>query len=463
MANIRANAVQGVAKAALIGLGVLLLAACDIDVTTSSGGVVTSYPAAINCGTNLPADKKVCRIQSYENKKDVFGNVSEIRLLATPSKNYSFSHWEGCDRTDRLYCYKSLGSNVSISAKFKYVVANDAPASNEVLRFVAVGDMGTGKNGQLRVANAIQQICDPATNPCHFAIGLGDNIYEKNVISPYDSVFNSHFVTPYEKLGFPFYMALGNHDSDLLIDGFGNFAIAGQTQVLYSNLNSQWKMPNRYYEHSHPANAGAPTASFLALDSTPMMAIIDPLLLIDPEYASRQGTWARNRLASSNATWKFAYAHHPYLSNGKHGNAGNYDGFNGSAPLLYRQAGEYYRVWLKDNICGKVDVFFTGHDHDLQLLHAIPECGNTLFVVSGAGAKRNDPKDTKTSASSKYNPAIYYATDTLGFVVAEIQGNRMKLMYYTVPGGDSDAVNFGLPINSTPAATYTFNRRTRMN
>ncbi|MCK5873638.1 MAG: metallophosphoesterase [Alcanivoracaceae bacterium] len=456
MSGSRERATRTTIRAAMLIATSLLLAACDIEVATNKGGVVTSHPAGINCGTGVPSTQRVCTISSYEKLKSAYGSLGEIRFTATPLDNYRLSHWSGCDRTERLHCFKKTGSDIVVTATFAPITLASDPASSEVLRFVAIGDVGTGKNGQLRVASAVKQICDSATNPCSFAVGLGDNLYEQNVLSPYSSVFDSHFVAPYQKLGFPFYMALGNHDSDLLIDGFGNFTAVGDTQVAYSDVNPQWKMPGRHYQHSHPEGSGTPIATFLALDSTPLMTIIDPSIAYWPQYDLKQGKWAREALAASNATWKFAYAHHPYLSNGWHGNAGSYDGFT---PLFYRLSGEYYRNWLQNNICGKVDVFFAGHDHDLQLLHSVPECGNTLFVVSGAGGKSNDPDESVGIEEAQYNPAMFYATDTLGFVIVEIRGNELTLQFYKVPTGDTEAASHGLPISTTPVYSRTFKRR----
>lgn len=134
----------------------------------------------------------------------------------------------------------------------------------------------------------------------------------------------------------------------------------------------QWKMPGRHYQHSHPAGSGEPIATFPTLDSIPLMTIIDPSISYWPQHDLKQGKRTRETLTASNATWKFVYAHHPYLSNGFRDNTDSYDG---STLMFYRLSGEYYRNWLRDNVCGKVDVF-SDHDHDLRLLRSVRECGN---------------------------------------------------------------------------------------
>jgi hypothetical protein len=54
---------------------------------------------------------------------------------------------------------------------------------------------------------------------------------------------------------------------------------------------------------------------------------------------------------------------------------------------------------------------------------------------------------------------MFYATDTLGFVIVEIRGNDMTLKFYKVPTGDTEAASHGLPISTTPVYSRTFKRR----
>ena len=76
------------------------------------------------------------------------------------------------------------------------------------------------------------------------------------------------------------------------------------------------------------------------------------------------------------ATWRIAFGHHPYLSNGPHGNAGSYDGVP--------DAGTGVKEFMEGAVCGLADVYFSGHDHTLQWL--MPTCAGTELVVSGTGA-----------------------------------------------------------------------------
>ena len=432
-------------KLLLVAPLALLLSACDLEVTATPGGTVTSDPAMINCRAN----SGTCVVRDYEDLDHLY-NVSEAQLTAIPDPGYRFAGWAGCDSKKRLQCWVDLDDDIAVTATFKPLDYATGGTPGETLRFVAVGDFGTGAYQQELVANAMRNVCD-GLGGCEFAIGLGDNIYDENPQSPYADAFVAKFEHPMRRANFPFYMTLGNHDNSLIIDGIGNFNRTGEVQVEYGNrtdrLTDRWIMPSRYYQHSHPASAGAPTATFLALDSNPFMTVFELDMEYWVWYEWQQAQWARNALASSNATWKIAYAHHPYLSNGLHGNAGNYEGVPAVELFTARFSGETYRRWVKDNICGKVDLYVSGHDHDLQLLHSIPECGNTIFMVSGAGAKTRP-----LEADQRRNPYMFQQGDTLGFAIADIVGNNLTITFYTVNPQDGQA---------TAAYSQTFKRRAR--
>lgn len=294
------------------------------------------------------------------------------------------------------------------------------PAPGKIVRFIAIGDMGTGEDGQYKVAAAMEDVC--AQRGCDFAIGLGDNIYESGADSTNDIQFETKFEDPYANLDFPFYMALGNHDNSWLIGGDGLDNDKGDVQVAYhykeNRTSDKWNMPARYYNFSAPANDINPLVEFFALDSNPLAAVADA----DPEYwqfpyRNKQANWFNLAIQNSTAPWKIAFAHHAYLSNGKHGNAGMYDGFPG--------AGVIYRNFLKDNVCDRVDVMIAGHDHELQWLKPTDSCGKTMHIVSGAGAKMRDLKGTK-------NDAYWQQDGVLGFFYIEIEGDEFRGTAYTV-------------------------------
>ena len=419
----------------VLSLFVCLLTGCNFDVVIEGEGRVVSDPAGIDCSSTGGN----CTVESYEKLGD--GNDEVITTLtAYPAEGQRLAGWIGCDNTHHHQCYKLMEGNIEITAIFEPVplAATEAPA--ETVRFVALGDFGEGNLAQEMVGNAMQAVCDEAGG-CDFAIGLGDNIYDENPQSVYEDVFERKFEFPYRNVQFPFYMSLGNHDNSLIFDGLGGFNHSGEVQVAYTyrtdKMSQKWQMPARYYTHTHPKNKAEKLVDFFVLDSNPMITPLD----INPEYETNlykklQGEWFDSKLAGSVATWKIAYTHHPYISNGQHGNAGLYDGVPALDPALTaRISGETYRKWFEQHVCGKVDVFFAGHDHELQVLKSVPECGNTYFVISGAGAKSRDFADRNR------NQVWYQQDNRTGFVMAEIAGNTMTISVYLVDGTTGEYEN----------------------
>lgn len=275
-----------------------------------------------------------------------------------------------------------------------------------VTRFVAIGDVGEGSPEQYHVASSIGLVCGQLGG-CDFAVMLGDNFYDSGVSSVDDSMFDSHFAQPYGPLGFPFYAVLGNHD--LGGEGIGidlDFR-KGDYQVAYSQRNPQWRMPSKHYQFSEGP------LWFAALNTTDVFFDQD-----DDQYRD-VSAWLAQYEASGDTRWKIAFGHHPYISNGKHGNAGNYENIPDLGSLSDIPRGKHVQDFMRDNVCGKFDVYLSGHDHSRQDLHAT--CG-TEFLISGAGAKT-------TEVVPGRNPS-YFQADTTGFLIVEATSRTMRFAFY---------------------------------
>lgn len=283
----------------------------------------------------------------------------------------------------------------------------------EPLRFLAIGDMGTGDENQARVADGMEAVC--LDLGCDLVIGMGDNIYEVGVTSPYDPQFEVKFELPYQDLDAPFYMTLGNHDNG----GVRGAHALGDLQIAYSEredrLSDKWHMPARWYEHTHG------DVRFIALDTNINWynnsgasgeTGVD-LLSADPN-AEAETAFIESVLAQPWDGWTIMHGHHPLYSNGDHGDTGMPTGW-----------------WLEYVTCrlGDVDVSFSGHDHDLQWIKAKPDtCGDTEFIISGAAAKtRPLPRDN--------HDAWFGVGDTLGFFWVEIHGDTFTGKAFDADGG----------------------------
>lgn len=315
------------------------------------------------------------------------------------------------------------------------------------VRFVAIGDAGTGAKPQEYVAEAMAQVC--VQRGCDFVVSAGDNIYKKGPSSVNDEQFQSKFERPYANLKLPFFMVLGNHDNTGLIAGDGGFNARGTIEVEYHQYSQRWTMPERYYRitaplkgekvRDDPSRNRQPLVEFFALDSTPLTSAPDMLPAYKiKHYTSNQARWIDAGLHNSRAQWRIALAHHPYISNGFHGNAGDYDRIasktdwlalllpNLNKKLFQRVSGTYFKAFFEESLCNKLDLYISGHDHTLQWLKPTEDCGKTEFIVTGAAAK------FKPLDNLQRNAVYQQLNNKLGFFWVEIVANQMNVTIYTV-------------------------------
>ncbi len=204
------------------------------------------------------------------------------------------------------------------------------PVGKDSVKFLVLGDTGTGDRAQYDVASQVWK--SHQVFPYEFAIMLGDNIYGSE--RPQD--FAQKFERPYKPLldaNIPFYASLGNHD-DPNQRYYKPFGMGGQRFYTYQ------KRDVRFY----------------ALDSNYM----------DKD----QQTWLDKELRESNAKWKIAYFHHPiYSSGGRHGSEMDLRAI--VEPMFIKYG---------------VNVVFSGHEHFYERLK--PQKGINYFTSGGAAKLR---------------------------------------------------------------------------
>jgi tartrate-resistant acid phosphatase type 5 len=267
----------------------------------------------------------------------------------------------------------------------------------KTLRVITLGDFGAGapENGQIagepqkQVAAAMLKA--QKAKGFDFGITLGDNFYPTGMFSPTDARWKTLWSELYDPLKLKFYVTFGNHD-------WGSVD-SPAAELMYENPS--WMLPAPYYTFT------AGPVQFFALDTN--------------EVSELQLTWLRDALAKSTARWKVVYGHHPIYSAGQHG-----DGKTLIARLL---------PVLKD----RADIYFAGHEHDMQHLKA--EGGVHFFINGGGGAKIREIKPNARSifAQSAYGFSTLEA-DNDKIVVKFIGADSAELYQYTVTKTKSDSI-----------------------
>ena len=279
-----------------------------------------------------------------------------------------------------------------------------AEACREI-NFIVMGDTGEANEAQYRVSAGAQVRCDRAGG-CEGFLMLGDNIYDTGAESPMDIQLTEKIDLPYANLKkgpppangepdlrerMPIYVSLGNHD----LGGAGLNSLQVQNYLAYAEANSWFYYPDEFWElqigHVH----------LVSIHTNPLAYGI-PDNLFAP-----QGELINRVVDGTGAPWIIVFGHHPYRSNGQHGNAGAYElGFEiGDFEFLGLNLGTIFgnafRQWIDDYVCNRADFYLSGHDHNRQWISSVPltpnlpegmgtEVCNTHFAVSGAGAKTTD-------------------------------------------------------------------------
>jgi hypothetical protein len=202
------------------------------------------------------------------------------------------------------------------------------PLKEGSVRFVVIGDTGTGSDKQKQLADVL--VRSRAAFPFEFVLLLGDNLYGSEKAQDFKTKFeNVYKLLLDDKV--KFYATLGNHDES--------------NQRLYENFN----MNGEEYYRFKKGNI-----AFYSLNSN----------YLD----QKQVKWLEDQLSKDTSEWKVAFFHHPpYSSGGKHG-----------SDKQLREVVE--PIFLKYG----VNAVFAGHEHFYERIK--PQKG-IYYFISGAGGK----------------------------------------------------------------------------
>ena len=233
------------------------------------------------------------------------------------------------------------------------VVRADPTTAPADVNLLAMGDWGTNGPEQRLIAHTMAAYVQQTGASFDGMLLVGDNFYMKLPGGVNDAMWQSAFEQMYDpqKLNFPFFAVLGNHDYD---DG------KDAVELQYAQLHpqSRWKIPARWYRIDIPRDH--PLVTVLMLDSDKDM--------LGTERWEQQKAWLDAELAKPRGVWTICCAHHPLFSNGGHGDN----------VILQNDWG---KLFVKYN----VDLYVCGHDHDLEHLQ-IPRWFTSFVIVGGGGA-----------------------------------------------------------------------------
>ncbi|MCA1619038.1 MAG: metallophosphoesterase [Acidobacteria bacterium] len=257
----------------------------------------------------------------------------------------------------------NVGARVAANTTAKPVagLGLTLPNKDDSVRFMVVGDTGTGSKQQNELAAVM--IRYRQAFPFEFALLVGDNMYGGEKAADYKAKFEDVY-KPLLDQQVKFYASLGNHDES--------------NQRFYDHFNMNGEEYYRFKKGD---------VSFYALNSNYM--------------DKKQLAWFEDKLKADTAKWKVAYFHHPpYSSGGKHGSS---SGLREVVEPLFVRYG--------------VNVVFAGHEHFYERIK--PQKG-IYYFISGAGGKLREGDIKKGSPLT----AKAYDAD-MSFMLLEVSGDEM--------------------------------------
>jgi len=238
------------------------------------------------------------------------------------------------------------------------------PKSNHILM---LGDWGTATESsqQISVANAMKRWASDNSIRPDALLMLGDNFYGEMP----DGVNSRRWIKQFEQMypsslfPGPAYAVLGNHDYET----FRGDKV--EAELAYTRQSTRWTMPRRWYSVTLPREN--PLLTLICLDSNiPGSKGYDLRpwsFVLTRQQHDEQQRWLEAELEKPRTTPFLAVAaHHPLYSNGQH---------RDNIKLI----AQWDSLLRRHN----VDLYLSGHDHDLQ--HLEFKGHPTSFVISGGG------------------------------------------------------------------------------
>jgi hypothetical protein len=262
-----------------------------------------------------------------------------------------------------------------------------------LVSMIALGDQGSGDMQQWRVGRAMERVA-ARDGRLDMVVLLGDNFYGKALTSTHDLSWQTKFERVYWGHWLshvPFYAVLGNHD----------YPVSQKFEIEYGQQHKgsgRWQMSNNFYAKDFGSVDGHPLVRMVFLDtSAPRESLQQQIDLIDQAFQA----------PGPAPVWRIVASHHPVRDQGQHG----------EDPDL---AAKLLPALQRNN----VDLFFSGHDHNQQLLL---RPGEPAWVISGGGGQ-------KLYAVNTPAPGSTFAASRAGFAKLDLSASQLGLRYYNDRG-----------------------------
>lgn len=323
--------------------------------------------------TDAPMTLTVRRAVDAQLVREV---TSTLDRSAPPTER-TFQHVASLDALEpgTIYCWNlSAGPRTLIrDAGFRTAPAR---GEREAVRFVVVGDMGSGSPDQYAVRDQMQKV------PFDLMLTVGDNAYDHGTLAEYErNFFDVYHPVLRAKPVFP---TSGNHD--YRTDQAGPFR-----EVFALPENGSPVGRERWYSYDFG------DVHFVALDTELVGSV--------------QAEWLERDLSANRLPWVIVYAHKPPYSSGEHGS--NRDVREVFGPIFARH---------------RVPLVLSGHDHHYERTKPVD---GTTYVVTGGGGR-----STRRAGSSKFTA---FSAEVLHFVWVEVSGGVMSLHAIDASGQEFDS------------------------
>ncbi len=260
-----------------------------------------------------PQDRKAERLAAQRHREGKELDANEIYVVRAQFSGLEATH---------LYCYQLIADGVPLTELAPLTTAAAAGTAAGI-RFVALGDTGTGGAAQLAIARRM------SAEPFDLMLFLGDIAYDDGTPSQLESRF---FAVYRDFLRYvPAYPAMGNHE---------RHTRKGAPYLEAFVLPE----PERYYSFDWG------DVHFVATDTT--------------HRDAAQLTWLDADLTKNKLPWVIVYGHHPMYTNSLRGPQ---EGIRAAfAEIVQRH---------------RVDLVVTGHEHQYERFRI----SGVNYVVSGGG------------------------------------------------------------------------------